>query len=85
MSRSFKKVPGYTDGGKARKFFKRCSNKRARKNWDLSNGGSHKKDGYTYDICDWKYLCYKPSDFDYIKRMYSEDEYDKVVYRSMNK
>lgn len=65
MSRSYKKVPGYTDGGKARKFFKRCSNKRARKNWNLDSGGSHKKDGFTYDICDWKSIYFHESDYRY--------------------
>lgn len=58
MSKSYYKVLCLSDQGKYSKYFKRFSNKKNRKNWNIPDGGSYKKNGLTYDICDWKYLCF---------------------------
>ena len=67
MSRSYKKNPGYTDGEPSRKrFFKRLSNKKTRKNWNLSNkGNAYKKNGVSYNIVDYKHIYHKESDYEY--------------------
>lgn len=65
MSRSYKKNPGYTDDGpKRKKFYKRYSNKKTRKNWNLPlKGNSHKKNGLSYDIVDWRFIYFRESDY----------------------
>lgn len=67
MSRSFKKYPGFTDDGPKRKrFYKRYSNKIARKNWNLPlKGNGHKKNGLSYDIVDWKFIYFRESDYEH--------------------
>ncbi len=58
MSRS-KRAPVWTDsvhGSRRRRFFKRLSNKRARK-MRLQNGKWYRKNGLSYDICDYKSFC----------------------------
>jgi len=70
MSRSYRK-PWETDGRKGsrrRQFFKRYSNKIIRKMEDVPNGKSYKKTGYTYDICDYKFLCNKGDKWEKIAR-----------------
>ena len=62
MSRSYKKTPGYVHKDK---YYKRLSNKRTRKNWNLSSGCSYKKNGLMYDISDYKWLYHKESDYWY--------------------
>jgi len=58
MSRSYK-APWFTDsthGSLRRKYFKRYSNKRARKR-KLPNGNKYRRNGLTYDICDYRFYC----------------------------
>lgn len=65
MSRSYKKFPGYTDSGNHKRFYKKYSNKRTRKNWELDSGGAYKKNHLSYDICDWKNIYFNESDYRY--------------------
>lgn len=63
MSRTYRKVLCYTDQGKHSQYFKRLSNKRARRNEDLPDGTAYKKYGLTYDICDYKFIYYTYSEW----------------------
>ena len=59
MSRSYRE-PWETDGrkgSKRRQFYKKCSNKNIRRMKNISNGNYYKKNGYTYDISDYRFLC----------------------------
>jgi len=57
MSRSFKKVAGWTAGYKGdRKTEKRFATKKIRNSNDIYNGGLYKKLYESYDICDFKFL-----------------------------
>jgi len=57
MSRSFKKVAGWTCGYKGdRKSSKRFANKAVRNTEELVNGMMYKKVSESYDICDFKFL-----------------------------
>jgi len=56
MSKSFRHFPLLSDQqrhNKCASFFKRTSNKWVRHH-DVPNGCSYKKNGFTYDICDYK-------------------------------
>lgn len=57
MSRSYKKVPSYSDQGRGAVGEKRRANKRVRKDWTIPNGRSFRKVFNSYDICDWR-MCY---------------------------
>jgi len=59
MSRSYRE-PWETDGrkgSKRRQFYKRCSNKKTRKTKDVVDGNYYRKNRYTYDISDYRFLC----------------------------
>jgi hypothetical protein len=65
MSRSWKHHPGAGsgEGGEARRFFKRYSNKIMRKTEDLPDGNWYRRNGYTYDIRDQNYRIWSRNDF----------------------
>ncbi|MDA3854902.1 MAG: hypothetical protein PF569_01490 [Candidatus Woesearchaeota archaeon] len=56
MSRSYKKTWGFKDN--PAKGMKRLANKRVRQTKNIMNGGSFKKVFCSYDISDWKFLCF---------------------------
>jgi hypothetical protein len=58
MSRSHKKCPGFKDYGKFTRFYKRLSNRKARKNWELPNGNKYKRNGLSWSIHDWNWRYY---------------------------
>lgn len=56
MSRSYRKpiaTCGY--GGTWRRKAKQIANKRARRDWNLSDGNCYKKASNSWDICDYKF------------------------------
>ncbi len=57
MSRSYKRYPSFSDGGDTH-FSKREANKKVRKNWGISNGGSYKKAYEQWNIRDYKSVFY---------------------------
>ena len=56
MSRSRKKVPGWTQGGNYHKCAKRLANKQIRKTLDIPDGGAFRKVFETWNICDYREL-----------------------------
>ena len=75
MSRSYRS-PWVTDGQRShgrgykrkhpRYLMKRWSNRETRKNWDLLDGMAYKRNGYSWNICDWKFYCSKYDERDYL-------------------
>lgn len=64
MSRSYKKIPGFTDHASPRsKWYKRYYNKRIRRTFDLPSGKAYRKIGNSWDICDYKSLCFSEKEF----------------------
>jgi len=62
MSRSRKKVWGWTDHKSPHsKIAKRFANKKARHTKGIQNGGAYKKVFCSWDICDYKFLCFRRS------------------------
>jgi len=56
MSRSYKRVPGWSDYSRNRtKFEKRMAAKAVRRNADVPQGGGFRKAYCSYDIRDWHY------------------------------
>lgn len=67
MSRSFKHTPGYTCGygTRSRSFYKKISNRvNRRKRLELESTDL-KRNGFAYDICDYKFLYFTRQDFSY--------------------
>jgi len=59
MSRSFKKVPGFSDGThQGLKFAKRLANKKVRHTPVLADGGQYKHAYCSYSIRDWNWRYY---------------------------
>ena len=56
MTRSRKKVPGWSQGGSRHRFSKRLANKQVRKVLDIPNGGAFRKVFETWNICDYREL-----------------------------
>jgi hypothetical protein len=69
MSRSRKKVPGWTMKTRGMKKF---ANKRVRRTWDIPDGMAYKKLFCSYEICDWKWLYWNN---DEISNDYPGEEY----------
>jgi len=67
MSRSVKRIPGFIDNNRSKKFWKRYSNKLVRRSIDISNGSYFKKifGCGIYNICDWKFLYWSRQNLEY--------------------
>ena len=60
MSRSYKKVGGWTDHKSPRsKIAKRFANKKVRKTKEISSGRAYKKICNSWDICDYKFYIFQ--------------------------
>lgn len=80
MSRSFKKVGGWTDHGRNRtRIEKRFASKKVRNTKEVSSGGSYKKLYCSYDICDYKFLYYSPRE---VIREFESRFNDEILYFS---
>jgi len=64
MSRSYKRFPGFADreGGTAKRYIKRCANRKVRKTYVVGNGGSYKKHFEQWDIEDYNFRFYSKND-----------------------
>ena len=81
MSRSFKKVPASTSSGSGyRKWAKRAANKKVRRTVEVPNGKGYKKLFCSYEIDDWKWICFSPKDFDYLYREKTRFFYEEGRY-----
>jgi hypothetical protein len=65
MSRSYKRVPGYTCGYGTveRKFEKSKANRKVRRMTGIVNGMMYKKFYNSWDICDYKFLFFSKRDW----------------------
>ena len=62
MSRSYRKpvfVDGYKRKSDSKWFFKRLSNRMARKDWTLPDGNAYRKNRLVYVICDYRFFVSK--------------------------
>lgn len=73
MSRSRKKVPGFTDSNP---WAKQAANKKVRRTLDVPNGKAYRKVFCSYNICDCTYLLFSKTE---IKR------YLEVTNQTFNK
>jgi len=87
MSRSYKKVPGFTDYSRGRtKWAKRQASKKVRHTEDVPNGKGYRKLYNPWDIRDWKYLYFCKDDYIDIYNVGRHDYSDPVeLYRLINK
>ncbi len=59
MSRSYKKIAGFTDyTRKYTKWAKRQANKKVRRAYNVPNGKAYRKVYNPWDIHDWVWLCF---------------------------
>lgn len=73
MSRSYKKTPGWCRKTKGMKKF---ANKTVRNTKDIPNGGAFKKNGHSWDICDWKFLYFNKEELkETIEKYYFGEKY----------
>lgn len=67
MSKTFRKFPVAKDYSRNKtSFMKRYANKTVRKDWRVGNGRNFKKCFGSWDICDYKFVYYDESYFDYM-------------------
>lgn len=95
MSRSYRE-PWETDGYRAhsrrygrgglRRFWKRYSNRITRQDWSIKSGTEYKKNGYTYDICDYKFPCYPEPRLGYgIHSSFTPEYWEKLEKKARRK
>ena len=77
MSRSFKKIPGWTSYRKVRRYVKRLASKKVRKKHGIFNGSSFKKIFNSYDLCDYKSLYFTKRE----REKYKNDKFEKRAFR----
>lgn len=88
MSRSYKKNPGFTDGGsKHCKWAKRQANKKVRKQSleKIQNGKWYKKLYCSWNIHDWKWIYF--SHYELYDRIfgYDEEKTNRFLYQVFSK
>lgn len=62
MSRSYKKHPGFKDGDRKKRWWKRQANKKIRRTQELDDGKSYRKVYDQWKICDWNWRYYSKSE-----------------------
>jgi hypothetical protein len=86
MSRSIKKTPSHTCGygSKSRRYFKRCSSKRTRKDYNVIDGSMYKKNDYSWSICDYKTIYFRRIDWMWMHRWYDYNTSSLLAYKDLS-